>query len=300
MSESPTAMPNLFVIGAQKAGTSSLHLLLDSHPQIGMSRIKEPRYWALREPKQVYTGPGDPARRIRCGDRASYLAMFEHADSEVRWVGESSTLYLHSPQALENIARHCDPNLRIIVVLREPLARAHSAFVYARKIGREPLPTFRDAVDAEQDRRAAGWGPLWWYRTRSLYADPLRRVVRLFGRKQVLGLRSDELSDHSATTCRLSEFLDVDAALFGAATPQTNRGGIPRSLLLQRVLYRGVRPALRRAPYSVRQGITDAVERLNLTTAPALGTEAFPDLQHRFERDLAELVDLGFDAPRSA
>src|SRR4029079_10146943 len=98
-------LPNFLVIGAAKSGTTSLYHYLRQHPQIFMSRIKEPRFFALEEDPLDWRGPGDERSRgesITTLD--AYLDLFEAVDGELA-VGEASVLYLDHPKAPDRIAR---------------------------------------------------------------------------------------------------------------------------------------------------------------------------------------------------
>jgi len=107
--------PNLFIIGAMKSGTSSLHAYLDAHPDIFMSRQKEPGYFL----KEFTWGRGEDW----------YLSLFEGGES-CRYRGESSTHYTKLPRfqgAAERLAEHC-PDARLIYLMRDPIERIISHY----------------------------------------------------------------------------------------------------------------------------------------------------------------------------
>src|SRR5690606_26522676 len=99
--------------------------------------------------------------------RAEYEALFAGGSrSPVR--GEASTIYLYDPDAPAEI-RALSPDARILVVLRDPAERAYSNYQFARRDGKEPLASFREALAAEDERVAAGWATLWHYRRKGRY-----------------------------------------------------------------------------------------------------------------------------------
>ncbi len=107
--------PNLFIIGAMKSGTSSLHAYLDAHPEIFMSRQKEPGYFL----KEFTWGRGEDW----------YLSLFDGGES-CRYRGESSTHYTKLPRfqgAAERLAEHC-PDARLIYLMRDPIERIISHY----------------------------------------------------------------------------------------------------------------------------------------------------------------------------
>src|SRR5215208_1272534 len=103
--------PNLFIIGAPKSGTTSLHRYLQEHPQIYMSRTKEPGYFA----PDVEGSRSDLLFKHPDAE-PEYLALFANATNQ-KWVGESSTTYLMSrraPSLIDDFA----PDARLIAMVR--------------------------------------------------------------------------------------------------------------------------------------------------------------------------------------
>ena len=140
--------PNLFLVGATKAGTTTLHQLLSRHAEIYMSTIKEPNF---------FTGVvGDllglmPVVR----DAVEYQGLFASAVAQ-RWRGESSTSYLWDQGAADRIRDRC-PDARILVLLRDPVDRAYSHFLMEVREGRDRMP-FRRALEKDAARSETGWG----------------------------------------------------------------------------------------------------------------------------------------------
>ena len=155
-------MPNFLIVGAAKAGTSSLYYYLDQHPQVFMSSIKEPRFFA----PELYTDYiKDPYRSGAKEHRSTpmsleeYQSLFDAVTDEVA-IGEASTEYLYVPKTPERI-KQLIPDVRLIMVLRDPAERAFSAFCYQVRDGCEKL-TFEQALAAEETRmdekkRWPGW-----------------------------------------------------------------------------------------------------------------------------------------------
>ena len=181
-------LPDFFVIGAPKAGTTALHVALARHPQIFMSRVKEPKYFLTDGPPPARGGPGD-ARTFReyVWRRADYEALFAEAPTgSLR--GESTSLYLHDPQALRRM-RDEVPSAKLIALLRDPVERAHSNWTHLRSAGLEPEADFLRACDLELQRADAGWAPFWQYLDLGRYGGQFRALYDLFARDQVLLLR---------------------------------------------------------------------------------------------------------------
>src|SRR5271165_1057296 len=107
-------VPEFFVVGHQKCGTTALYLMLKSHPQIFMPAVKEPRFFASDQRSKYARQP--PSGRPRTLD--DYLSLFAAARPEQR-AGEASPQYLRSTVAASAIAA-VQPDARIIAILREP------------------------------------------------------------------------------------------------------------------------------------------------------------------------------------
>jgi hypothetical protein len=181
------AMPNLFIVGAMKCGTTSLHHYLDQHPAISMSRIKEP---------DIFTKP-------RWRDEVSRYARLLDAGAPVR--GESSTNYAKYPLFADVPPRIASmaPEAKLVYLVRDPLSRSISQWVHNVGQGREHR-TLDDALrDFEDPENSYVWS--------GRYATQLERYLEHFGIDQVLVLdQADLRSDRLATIRRVFRFLGVD------------------------------------------------------------------------------------------
>ena len=197
--------PTFLVIGAQKAGTSSLHAYLEEHPGVVTARVKEVQYFT----KYYIRGDG------------WYRAQFPLSRGRSLAVGEATAACLFDPRSPERVFNF-DPALRLVVLLRDPVGRAYSHFQMERRWGRE-TGTFEEALAAEERelphvlelirRQPLAEPPDGFARTyavRGLYAEQLERWLRYFDREQLLILLSDELdADPTATMQTVTAFLGV-------------------------------------------------------------------------------------------
>lgn len=167
-------LPDFFVVGAPKAGTTALHVALAQHPQIYMSRIKEPKHFLSDGPPPAKGGPGD-ARTYReyVWRRADYEALFAPAPAGALR-GESTPFYLWDASAHRRIAAAV-PNARLVAVLRDPLDRAHSNWTHLWSAGLEPVDDFVRACHLEKRRAGDGWAPFWRYLELGRYGGQLDR-----------------------------------------------------------------------------------------------------------------------------
>lgn len=263
-------LPNFFIVGAAKAGTTSLVAYMQQHPEIYFSPVKEPKYFSLDDNRFPHRGPGADladARVIR--DSKAYLGLFAGADT-YRARGEASVDYLYFPGVPEKIFRAV-PEARIIIVLRDPVERAYSAYMHYVRDGWETL-SFEDALVQEEVRRRDNWEFFWHYRAVGLYADQVERYLRVFPRDQVhVVLFEDLVGDTPGAVKGLFSFLGVDDSVVPDVTEQLNRSGQPKSRLLHNLVYarNPVRSLVGRVvPASVKRSIGRMVSNINLKKRP--------------------------------
>lgn len=216
--------PDFFVIGAPKAGTTSLYHWLREHPSIGMSPIKEPCFFAPEvidytpESRTAWEADAPGLREWLDGplttsrehgivlDWDDYRSLFRHAGNALA-VGEVSGNYLQSWQAPVGI-RERIPDARIILMLRDPADRMFSHFTSAMAAG-AVRGTFGDWIEEQrlaESRRDPPFGPI---RT-GMYATHLRRWRRAFPDAQIRVLfHEDFRADPDRTMRDLFEFLGV-------------------------------------------------------------------------------------------
>lgn len=223
--------PNLFVVGAAKAGTTSLWRYLGEHPDIFMCPVKEPRFFSSHRALESEA------------EAEAYLALFDDAGCETLR-GEASPGYLGRPGTARAI-RQRSPQARIVISLREPVERTHSSYLSLVSDGVERR-SFHDAVaDELADRRVQGVPS---YVKPRLYAPGIRRYRRNFG-DRVFVLFFEELTKQPATVMRdLYGFLEVDPGFAERFQPKAhNQFKVPRNravgqLLRARRLARAVVP----------------------------------------------------------
>lgn len=188
-------LPNFLIIGATKAGTTSLHHYLGQHPDIFVAPAKETNFFA-QESALCFTG-----KAISLPEE--YAAQFAGATTQ-KAIGESSPAYLAVPAAPERIARML-PNIKLIAILRNPVDRAYSHYLMRRRQGREDRETFEEVLN-EPDR-----DPVRSYTERGFYGKFLTRYFEHFPKEQIKVFLYEDLVDDPKTVVRdCFEFLGVD------------------------------------------------------------------------------------------
>lgn len=207
------ALPDFFVIGAPKSGTTALHVALAAHPQLFMSRVKEPKFFLTDGPPPTRGGPGDAKTfREHVWQRTDYEALFDAAPPGTLR-GESTSLYLYDRDAAARI-RDLVPDARLIALLRDPVDRAHSNWAHLWSAGLEPEKDFVTACRLEDERGEAGWAQFWRYLDLGRYGAQLERLYAVFPCEQVLLIRYRELREEPVRTLdRICAFLGVDVGV---------------------------------------------------------------------------------------
>lgn len=221
-------LPNFFIVGAARSGTSSLDRYLNQHPEIYIAPQKESHFFAYDLFPPRFTGPGDERlRRLLIGDMDQYAQLFAGVAGE-KAIGESSAFYLCFPQAAERIAQEV-PEAKILVILREPVARTYSSYMLLARDGRETL-SFEEGLDREAERKQEHFEPMWWYKELSLYSSHVKRYLEVFGPEQVKVLLYEELYANPEQALRqIFAFLGVKEDVVIDTSLRYNASGVPKS-----------------------------------------------------------------------
>ncbi len=297
--------PNLFIVGAPKSGTTSLHRYLQEHPEVYMSRTKEPGYFA---PDIVGLRADVPFKHPE--EETAYLALFDNARDEP-WVGESSTSYLMSLRA-PALIHEFDPNARLIAMVRNPVDLMHSLHSERVAGDLEWITDFGDAVEADDDRRAGkrlprrhhGYGVA--YSDNARLGEQIERWLAVFKREQVHVIVFDDFAANTpAEFKKVLEFLGVEATFRPQSFDVYNashrkRGGGARLVrpLLRNRFSRWISgralPALIGEQRTVRLAKRFGARRLTkqATERDALSPELRRQLSAEFEDDVRKLGNL--------
>jgi len=234
------ALPEFLIAGVPKAGTTALHAALSQHPELYLSPVKEPKFFLTDGPPPTRGGPGDALTyREHVWQRPEYEALFAAAPPGALR-GEATPLYFYDPAAMGRV-RALIPEARLIVVIRDPVERAHSNWTHLWSAGLEPEGDFLRACDEEPGRIAAGWASFWHYTGLGQYGKQLAHAYSLFPRGQVLVIRYRLLIDDPvATLDRICAFLGVQAGVI-TEIPRENVTAHPEHTLAHRTVALGMR-----------------------------------------------------------
>jgi hypothetical protein len=236
-------LPNFFVVGAAKAGTTSLYQYLGHHPQIYVSPIKEPHYFAtdldmnnfgpdyrLDFPpdthEYIWGEMSQPVHSAHVTKFEDYQGLFRKVRNE-KAIGEASVTYLCSPRAAAEIKARI-PEAKIIIMLRDPAERAFSHYLMDRRLG-IVARTFAEELHDDLRKTDKAWGRTRMYIELGLYFEQVKRFLELFGPERVRIYLSHDLRADRTTLLRdLYDFLEVDPKLQPARDAFLNESRAPR------------------------------------------------------------------------
>jgi hypothetical protein len=208
----PPRIPEFFVVGHHKCGTTALYEMLRRYPHVYMPDVKETWYFSqeLRSGKKKLPSPERPETL------EEYLSLFVDAQPEQR-VGENSPAYLLSDTAPQRIAE-LQPDARIVAILREPASFLRSFHLQCLRNHVETERDFGKALELEAARREGKRIPRYSHRPHELlysnhvrYVEQLRNYESVFPRDRILVLIYDDFrEDNEGTVRKVLRFLDVE------------------------------------------------------------------------------------------
>jgi hypothetical protein len=296
-------IPDFFIVGHPKSGTTALHEMLRGHPQIFLPASKEPWFFATELHERTPPRPGGTPRTLD-----EYVKWFQAARPGQR-IGEASPFYLWSRTAAARIA-DLQPGACIIAILREPASFLHSLHLQFVESYVEVEPDFRKALSLEEDRRRGRHMPRYTYWPQALlysdhvrYTEQLRRYHDAFSPQQVLVLIYEDFrADNEATVRRVLRFLEVDdsqpiARREANPTVRVRSGTLHRALHALSVGRGPVSVAFKEAmkavtPRQLRRDLLRSAKRNLLFGEPRPPDEGFMlELRSRFKPEVEALSD---------
>lgn len=235
MNKFSSNFPDFLIIGAGKSGTTSLDKYLSQHPQIFMSPIKEPNFFAF-ETIEVENIEDENERNYILNSVTKlddYLNLFSEAQRG-QIIGETSNTYMYHAIAATRI-QYYNPEMKLIAVLRNPAERLYSRYLHLARDNRLPSKEFRDALDKNS---------IWWQRNdlipEGFYYKNLRRFFNTFPPENIkIFLYEDFKYDSERMLTELFEFLDVNSAFKPNQSVSYNKGGMIKNQFVNKLVGNG-------------------------------------------------------------
>lgn len=273
--------PNLFIVGAPKAGTTTLYEYLRNIPDIFMSPVKEPHFF------DVKTMPADHPYTRPIRDKKKYLKLFSKAKDE-KLIGEASPTYLADPDA-PKLIHEVSPKAKIIISLRDPVERVYSFYLMAsNQTDLINLPFHEQLIfdlTKQTDRIVKGLEL-----DKGKYFDSVKRYVELFGEEQVKIIFFEEFVQSTEKIINeIADFLGIKQT-YEFKAQIVNPYGVPRSKVATHLISstKLSRFAKKIIPSSARSLVKDKV-LLKPAKKPKMTEEDRNLLKNYYKNDVEKL-----------
>jgi len=197
--------PNLFIVGAAKSGTTSLHNYLNQHPDIFMCNPKEPHYLINKE-------IGVDRIPVGVTEKSEYENLFTEGEDK-KYRGESSVMYLMYPEiVIPKIKKEYDENTKVIIMLRNPVERAYSGFHHVKRYNiKENIQDFTKAWEVSEERyfNQKDMTPASRYQELGLYYKQVKSYLNEFKDNLHIIIYDDYKFDFRSEMKKVFEFLEV-------------------------------------------------------------------------------------------
>lgn len=215
------------VVGAVKAGTTSLHAYLSQHPKVYLTPIKETNFFSRKDmqfgrfrkdyqfdteldyDKYLARTPLPQKHIAHVPDEATYTQLYREAEAH-QTTGEVCNSYLICPSSAETIHAH-NPKTKIIAVLRNPMERAFSQYLMNLKEGKTTEPDFLSELRADAGQEHRGWGVSHQYHELGHYYRQIRQYYEVFPAQQIKVLFFEDLKNNPKEFLNeLFDFLELE------------------------------------------------------------------------------------------
>lgn len=221
-------IPNFFIVGTPKAGTTSLYEYLQEHPQIYMSPIKETNFFSYNEIKSQ----GLFYNEEHVASIEAYLQQFSGAVNEIA-IGEASVSYLFYPSVPQKI-KYFNSEAKIIVVLRNPIDRGFSHYLMDKRLG-----FVSESYQKIVDKQVVGKKGLLYYQQYvelGLYYKQLKRYYDVFDASNILVLYYEDIVNNiNGVVNNLYQFLEVDVTFEPDTNKQHNTFLAPKGAFIRKL-----------------------------------------------------------------
>jgi hypothetical protein len=210
-----------------KAATTSLYTYLKQHPEVFMTSIKEPKFFNNFNRHSTSEFQGKGFKKIKTLDQ--YLALFQRATNEIA-IGEASPSYIFDKDC-HSLIKEVLPKAKIIAIIRQPVKRAYSNFLHARRAEQEVEIDFEKAF-TEGDNILQKGTKKHFYLEKGFYYIQLKRYFDVIPKEQIkIIIFEDIIRNPEDITQEVFEFLGVDSSFVPNTSKKANVSGIPKGYL---------------------------------------------------------------------
>lgn len=289
-------LPNFLVAGFPKCGSTSLHYYFNEHPDIYMPSQKELHFFTYEILIKQNRGKGDKeVKKFHVGSLKEYQNCFKKVSGE-KAVGDVSPSYANYSLVIPKIKETLGPDVKIIVIVRDPIKRAFSNYLHLLREGREEL-SFYDALLKEEERKRDKYSDFWYYTFNSFYADKIEHLKAAFD--EVLVITFEEFIQNPKTGIKGAyEFLGVCPEFEpDSLATHFNEGGVYRQNPVTKFIFR---PSRMKSIVKQLVPITPKMKQAKLKVikkykepTPSIDEKAEAYLIDMFKDDVRRLKNLG-------
>tara|TARA_R100001369_G_scaffold90716_1_gene130139 strand:- start:188 stop:1096 length:909 start_codon:yes stop_codon:yes gene_type:complete len=290
-------LPNFIVAGFPKCGSTALHYYLNEHPEIFMPKQKELHFFTSHILQLQNKGSGDKEiKKTQIKTLEAYKNCYGGVNAETA-IGDASPSYLNYPSEFEKIRDRLN-NPKVIILLRDPIKRAHSNYLHLVRSHRETLG-FYDALMEENKRKELNYSDFWYYTFNSLYFDKIKAAKTIFD--EVLIITQEELSNNTESAIKkVFQFLEVDSNFKPSNLDKRyNPGGTYKDNLITKLIFKenSFKTAIKKSfpiPVWVKHLKQRIIKRFKVKT-PEMDIKTERYLLEVFKNDVNKIKTLSVD-----
>ncbi len=286
-------LPTFLVVGAARCGTTSLFNYLNQHPDIFIPDRKECRFFS--QMPGTFEGPGADYQNDVIPDIEAYKQLFVPGKDAVARGDISNDYLFYYEQSIDNIKKYLGDDIKIIIILRNPVERAYSNYMQHVKNDWEPL-SFEEALQAENDRISCNWAWPFYYTRVSRYTESVDAYLNSFNRVRVY--RFEDIFKPDVKLTSLLQFIGVDPDIRMKTDRRYNISGVPKNKFAKVMInsYRRIKPAAEPVlkqvlPEKTRMAVKQRLTKKGTKPVP-VNPETKKKLQARFSDDIQALSRL--------
>ena len=261
-------LPDFFIVGAAKSGTTSLYHYLEQHPSVFLPKNKEPKYFVSKIVEFPQEGKGDElACELMIKDITKYKQLF-HQKGQGQICGEASVDYLYYSEKVIPLIKNEVGDSKIIIILRDPVKRAFAAYNHLIRDVRE-TETFDTGLELESERIKNNYEFIWHYKRTSLYYKDVKNYLDSFKSVKII-IFEEFLKEPILVTKEVYKFLGIDENFTPQVDKTYNFTGTPKNITLQKLLKGSSKQIVRRIlkvifNENTRKLIRENMEKMNIS-----------------------------------
>lgn len=284
-------LPNLLIVGAAKCGTTSLHNYLKQHPDIFMSKQKEPHFL-------INSDIGEDRIHKAITVLEDYEDMFK-TDSIYKYKGESSVMYLAFPEfSIKNIKKYLDPNVKIIIMLRNPVERAFAGYLHNLRYNPSENLSFEEAFEKSEARyyKERDITPDTRYLHVGNYYSQVESFISMFNDNVLVIMYEDYVNDIDLCLANVFDFLDIDKISVDTSRRHMVGGWVfkrkfLRNLLIPRNNFKSLIKNLL-PNKKIRMAIKQKIMNMSTVENPSISEDMHKKLTEYYRKDIDNLSKL--------